>query len=122
MQQSTDRMRSQAASRRESPTQCLHPCKRYRRVRIFRQEPQKFDPGQFVPAQLSAVSISRGAASECRSHFPNIPLMTDRDRPVRLGSVWPEASRISSIQATSLRVTIVPKICSIARAVVAPPI
>ena len=43
-------------------------------------------------------------------HFPNIPRMVARALVVKFGSELLEASRISSSQITSLRVTIVPKI------------
>ena len=74
--------------------------------------PEHFDPPPFLFSQR--LSVRQYEASIARGHFEKIARRALRDRVVRLGSVFPEASRISSIHIASFVVTIVPKICAMA--------
>ena len=70
---------------------------------------------------VQVLSVGTPAILSTEGHFRKIPRMADLPRDVRLGSVWPEASRISLIQAAPFLVTTTPKVSLIARTLVSPP-
>jgi hypothetical protein len=97
-------------ARVEKEPQLLHPLKGRRGIASLRAKPDEFDPGSLILAEIAAVIGPSIAVLERRRHLPKIPLIAPRAFIVIEGSLWSDAFRISSSHATSLRVTIVPKI------------
>ena len=72
------------------------------------------------PTILSADEVVHFLEAVPFLYCPNIARMAARPRPVMRGSLWPDASRISLSQPSSLLVTGVPRISTMALAVVSP--
>ena len=111
-----------ARSTLPSPAQRLSHMKTRRRVPILGDHPDEPDPVHFVFRHRSLYRQLEAGGVHCRVHLPKIPRSAARDRAVSRGSPFPDASRISSIQSSSLRVTTVPKIFSTALKVVSFPL
>lgn len=84
------------------------------RIAVVKSEPNELQPGALVLSNAMIVQKADPIDYFPFTHLPNTPRTADRVRLVSAGSVCPEASRIPSSQATSFRLTMVPKISSIA--------
>lgn len=110
-----------ALSRVQQVTQRPHTLWRHLGVASAGDHPDELDSRLLVRRQLVPRSHRGGGQGDgSGAHLPKIPRSTTRDRVVRRGSLWSEASRISSSQPRSFSETGVPKTSTMAFAAVTP--
>jgi hypothetical protein len=97
------------------------PCVRDLRVAASADDANELDPALFVLTQaVPRFQRGQGLSEQILAHCPKIPRKMLRVRAVRRGSVFPEASRISTSQPRSFAVTGSPKMSMVACAAVCP--